>query len=104
MSMKKQNSVGWADRPEVRQAIRYALYGACGLLLLAELLVERHTVMPLEKLPAFYPLYGFLSLITVVSLAKGLRRLVGRPESYYASEEEEGERSDAGTKGGDDAA
>lgn len=102
MSMKKQNPVGWADRPEVRQAIRYALYGLCALLLLAELLVHRHTVMPLEKLPGFYPLYGFLSLITVVLLAKGLRRLVGRPEQYYAADEE-GRRADTDA-GGDDAA
>lgn len=89
MPMKKPSTVGWADRPHIRQRIRYALYGACALLLLAELVVHRHTVMPLEELPAFYPVYGFLSLITVVLLSKGLRRLVGRGEDYYARRDED---------------
>lgn len=89
MSIKNPDTVGWAERPEIRQRIRYALYAVCGVLVLAELVVHRHTVMPLEQLPAFYPLYGFLSLITVVLLSKGLRRLVGRSEDYYARREED---------------
>ncbi|HHX83175.1 MAG TPA: hypothetical protein GX696_09375 [Pseudomonadaceae bacterium] len=73
----------------MRQRIRYALYGVCALLLLAELVVNRHTVLPLEELPAFYPVYGFLSLITVVLLSKGLRRLVGRSEQYYEGRDDD---------------
>jgi len=104
MSMKKPDTVGWADRPEIRQRIRHALYGICGLLVLAELVVDRHTVMPLERLPAFYPVYGFLALITVVLLAKGLRRLVGRPEGYYGRAGDEHENGAADAEEGGDAA
>ena len=103
MSIKTPETLGWADRPHIRQRIRYALYAVCGLLLLAELVLHRHTVMPLEKLPAFYPLYGFLSLIAVVQLAKGLRHLVGRPESYYTPEESNAQDL-TGSRGEDDAA
>lgn len=94
MQMNKDSTPGWADRPEIRQRIRYGLYAVCVLLLLAELVVNRHTVMPLENLPAFYPLYGFLSLITVVLLSKGLRRLVGRSEEYYEERYDEGRNDD----------
>lgn len=78
---------GWAERPEVGQRIRYALYSICALLVLAELVVHRHTVMPLERVPAFYAIYGFISLVGVVLLAKLLRRIVSRSESYYSKDE-----------------
>ena len=97
--MTQKNTVGWADRPMIRQRIRYGLYAVCAVLLLAELVVHRHTVMPLEKLPAFYPLYGFLSLVVVVLLSKGLRRLIGRPEGYY--NREEGSEPDDNRRGDD---
>lgn len=77
------HSPGWADRPEIKQRIRYVLYAACILLVGADLIVHRHIVVPLEKVPAFYAIYGFVALVAVVMAAKGLRRLVGRPEDYY---------------------
>lgn len=81
------NRPGWAERPEVGQRIRYALYSICALLALAELVVHRHTVMPLERIPAFYAIYGFISLVGVVLLAKLLRRIVSRPENHYSKDE-----------------
>ena len=78
---------GWAERPEVAQRIRYVLYAVCAALALAELFVHRHTVMPLERIPAFYAIYGFISLVGVVLLAKLLRRAVSRPENYYSKDE-----------------
>jgi hypothetical protein len=74
---------GWADRPSVRRTIRIVLYILCGLLVLVDFFVHRHTVMSLEKFTAFYAVYGFAALVTVVLLAKGLRRLVRRSEDYY---------------------
>jgi hypothetical protein len=83
MNTSDQQTTGWADRPRNRQRIRNVLYVICGLLVVADFLVHRHTVMPLEKLPAFYTVYGFAALVTVVLLARLLRRLVGRSEDYY---------------------
>ncbi len=74
---------GWADKPRNRQRIRWALYAACALLAGADLLIHRHVEMAAEGLPAFYALYGFCALITVVLTANGLRRLVKRDEGYY---------------------
>lgn len=76
-------SVGWADRPEVRQRIRYVLFAVCALLFLADFVLHRHSVNAFEDLPAFYAIYGFIALIVTVQLSKGLRRLVGRQEDYY---------------------
>lgn len=83
MRNEHQGDSGWADNPGVKRRIRLVLYGVCAVLLLAELFVDRHPENALEALPEFYALYGLVSLIAAVLAAKGLRRLVGRNESYY---------------------
>lgn len=88
MQTHKNNPTGWADRPGIRQAIRYILYAICAVLVLTDFLVHRHIEVPVEKVPAFYALYGFAALVTVVLLAKGLRRLVGRGEDYYDKDDD----------------
>ncbi len=59
--------------------------------MLVDFIVHRHIVMPLERIPAYYAIYGFIALVTVVMLAKLLRKLVGREEDYY----EKGKDNDA---------
>lgn len=83
MQTPDDNQLGWADREETRQKIRYVIYAICGLLVIMDLVVERHLYLPVEEMPAFYAIYGFGALVAVVLLAKGLRRLVGRGEDYY---------------------
>ena len=80
--MSNDNS-GWADRPESRRLIRRVLYAACILLVIADFLVHRHISTDIERVPAFYALYGFAALVGVVMAAKGLRMLVKRDEGYY---------------------
>ena len=94
MHTSDQNKLGWAERPEIQQRIRYVIYAICGLLVIADLIVHRHTYLPVEEIPAFYAFYGFAALVGVVLLAKALRRVVGRDEAYYRGNE----------KGGDDHA
>lgn len=74
---------GWADKPGNQKLIRRVLYGACVLLVLADFIVHRHISTDVERVPAFYALYGFAALVGVVMAAKGLRRLVRRDEDYY---------------------
>lgn len=76
---------GWADSPRNKRLIRTALYAVCLVLLVADLLVHRHTYNSLEQVPLFYALYGFAALIFAVLVAKGLRALVKRDEDYYDS-------------------
>ena len=77
------NKPGWADRPEVQQRIRYALFIICAALVIADLIVTRYTYLEVEEILAFYAFYGFAALVGVVMLAKMLRQLVGRSEDYY---------------------
>lgn len=74
---------GWADKPRNRQLVRGAIYVACLLLVAAEFLVHRHISTPIERVPAFYAVYGFAALVGVVMAAKGLRLLIKRDEEYY---------------------
>jgi hypothetical protein len=74
---------GWADRPEIRRLIRRILYVACSLLVVADFVVSRYIYTAIERVPAFYALYGFVALVGVVIAAKGLRLLVRRDEEYY---------------------
>lgn len=58
------------------------------MLVIADLIVHRHTYLPVEELPAFYAFYGFAALVGVVVLAKSLRQLVGRSEDYYQQKDD----------------
>jgi hypothetical protein len=59
------------------------LYVVSAVLVALDLLVHRHTEHPWEHVVEFYPLYGFVGIVILVLAAKGLRRLVMRPEDYY---------------------
>lgn len=89
MNTSDKETTGWADRPQNRQRVRNVLYVICALLVVADFIIHRHAVMPLEKLPAFYTIYGFAALVTVVLLAKLLRKFVGRGENYYEKGEDD---------------
>jgi hypothetical protein len=74
------------DEPRQRSTgdlLSYLVYAVCGLLLLIELVYHRHAYLALERTYGFYAIMGFGSYLTVVFTAKGLRRLVRRPEDYY---------------------
>ncbi|MCI5107717.1 MAG: hypothetical protein MRY76_13465 [Pseudomonadales bacterium] len=94
MQTSGDNKPGWAENPVVHQRIRYGLFIICGLLVIVDLIVHRHTYLPVEELPAFYAFYGFGALVGVVVLAKTLRLYVGRNEDYY-QQDQHGEKDDA---------
>ncbi len=76
------------EKPENLRRLFGAFYVLCALLVaLGRLaprgLARRYLEHPWERLVDFYPLYGFLGISVLVIAAKGLRRLVMRPEDYY---------------------
>jgi len=65
------------------------------LLLLVDFVYHRHIYHPWEHLPAFYGVFGAVSIIVLVQAAKGLRKLVMRDEDYYeGGSEDMGMRED----------
>ena len=81
------------DRPRnVRRVLR-ALYGACVLVFLLDIVnlilrwtgghELRHAERSWEGFPGFYTIYGFVSCVLLVLVAKQLRRALMRGEDYY---------------------
>lgn len=71
------------DDPKNVQRLIYGFYGICVLLVVAVFIVHRHTSLDLEKIPAFYAIYGFSAYVLLVVLSNLLRKLVMRGENYY---------------------
>ncbi|HSG07582.1 MAG TPA: hypothetical protein VLA36_04475 [Longimicrobiales bacterium] len=74
------------DKKENADRLFRVLYAVSALLVIVDFFVHRHTEHPWEHVKAFYPLYGFVGIVLLVLVAKGLRRLVMRPEDYYGAE------------------
>jgi membrane protein YdbS with pleckstrin-like domain len=71
------------DKPEnVRRLLRI-LYMACALLLAADLFVHRHVDHDWESLWGFYAFFGFVACVSLVLIARQLRKLLKRREDYY---------------------
>ncbi|MGD9659665.1 MAG: hypothetical protein AB7U63_00190 [Porticoccaceae bacterium] len=71
------------DKPENVKKILYGLYTCCGLLLVLDVVINRHIYHPWENLWGFYPLYGFVGCVVLVLVAKWLRKILMRDEHYY---------------------
>lgn len=56
---------------------------ACAALFLQDFTFEKHGHFPIEEVPGFYGIYGFVMFTALIFLSAGLRRLVKRPEDYY---------------------
>lgn len=86
---QQDDKVYFFDRPEVIKWIIRSLYIVCTVLVVIDIFavlhlgVERHIVHPLEKIPAYYPIYGFVGCVILVVIAKEMRKFLMRKESYY---------------------
>jgi len=53
------------------------------LLIGIDFFFHRHVAHPWEKIFGFYGLYGFLACTLLVIIAKQIRKIIMRDESYY---------------------
>jgi hypothetical protein len=73
----------WLDeRANVERLVR-GFYAVCLLLLLLDLFVPKHGAFAVEHLFGFYAFFGLAACVTLVLVAKQLRRVLMRPEDYY---------------------
>ena len=77
------------DYPRNVKLVLLTLYLSCGLLLLLDFIVHRHTSHGWERLLGFYAIYGFVGCTAIVLGSKLLRTLVQRPENYYDDAEDD---------------
>ncbi len=77
-------NTGWLERPGNIRKLKVAFGIVLGLLAALDLLIHRHAYFPLEGMPGFYVIYGFVSCVVIVAFAKGLGKLLLiNKEGYY---------------------
>lgn len=93
---KKEND--FFDRPQVIKWILRIFYFCCVLLVIADFAVHRHIYTDIEKVPAFYALYGFIACVVLVLIANQMRKVLMRGEDYYekvsAADDSKGEANE----------
>jgi len=58
-------------------------YALCAGLLLLDLVYHRHATLGWEDHFGFYAIFGFVSCVVLVLVAKQLRKILMRGEDYY---------------------
>ncbi|MHC4941963.1 MAG: hypothetical protein ACYTG7_02985 [Planctomycetota bacterium] len=87
--MKKELKI--FDNPANVKRLLIFFYVVLALLIIIDVLFvdhgghgdDEHGLFPWEEVPAFFAVYGFVSYVTLIFVAKGLRLLVMRSEKYY---------------------
>ncbi len=74
-------------RPPVVNRIVYSLYAVCALSVLLDFAIHRHEQLGFAGSFGFYAWFGFVACVGLVLAAKGLRRILKRPEDYYGEDE-----------------
>ncbi|MDI6753494.1 MAG: hypothetical protein QME78_03770 [Thermodesulfobacteriota bacterium] len=71
------------DSPVNRRRVRWILFGVCLLLLVLDFFVPKHGEFYWKKAPNFFAGYGFISCVSLIFIAKLLRKILKRDEGYY---------------------
>ncbi len=71
------------DKPENVRRLLGTFFVSLGLLLVAELFIHKHPEFPWEGSFGFFASYGFVSCVSLIYIAKLLRKVVRRDEDYY---------------------
>ena len=74
---------GWFDKKSNLILFLRIFYASLVVLLVLDLFIEKHTVFGFDGAPSFSAVYGFISCVLLVLLAKVLRILIMRDEDYY---------------------
>ena len=81
----------WVDNPKNVMRVVYGLYIVCAALFLADFFYKKKSYLPIEDVPGFYAIYGFIMCALLVICAKAMRIFVKRDENYYAPKDVESE-------------
>jgi hypothetical protein len=79
--MKKELS--FFDKKENVQRFLKVFFASLVVLLIVDFFIPKHPHFPWEGAPEFYAVYGFVSCVALIFIAKVLRFIVRRDEDYY---------------------
>jgi membrane protein YdbS with pleckstrin-like domain len=71
------------DKPENVRRLLICFYISLVLLVAAEFFIHKHPGFPWESSLGFFAVYGFVSNVLLIFIAKLLRLIVLRKEKYY---------------------
>ncbi len=71
------------DKPENVRRLRTGFFIALVLVLLGEGMVDMHAEFHVAHFFGFYAVYGFISYVSLIFIAKILRKFIMRKEDYY---------------------
>lgn len=71
------------DNPRNIKRLLGVFFTLCAVLLLLDVVHHRHMIHAWEHLWGFYGIFGFMACVALVLIAKGLRKVLMRPEDYY---------------------
>jgi hypothetical protein len=89
MNQPADKGKGWIEQPKNIDRIVYTLYAVCAVVFALDLVVERNEYLGFANWFGFYAWYGFVACVGLVIAAKGLRRILMRPEDYYERKKEQ---------------
>ncbi len=73
----------WLDEAGNVKKVLWALYAVSGLLIAIDLIFHKHAELGFDDAFGFYGIYGFVSCVLLVLIAKELRKFLSRGEDYY---------------------
>jgi hypothetical protein len=73
----------WLDHPQNVDRLVRGFYVSCGGVLLLDVFVPRHGPFAFEHTWGFHAGFGLVACVTLVLVAKQLRKVLMRPEDYY---------------------
>ncbi|MCP4020398.1 MAG: hypothetical protein GY729_01030 [Desulfobacteraceae bacterium] len=79
--MKKELTI--FDNPQNVKRLRFGFFIALAVVLVAELFVDMHGEFEVDHFFGFYAVYGFISYVLLIFVAKLLRKIIMRKEDYY---------------------
>jgi hypothetical protein len=79
--MKKE--FDFFDKPKNIKMMRRIFYTTLVVLVALDLFISKHPEFPMEKIPGFYALYGFIACVLIVAVSKTLGLLLKKKGDYY---------------------
>lgn len=83
LSYSKKHTLTFFDNPKTVSRFLVCFYISLLLLLGYDFFVHKHDDISLGNAPEFYAVYGFVSCVMLIFIAKVLRLLIKRDEDYY---------------------
>lgn len=81
---KQPKEWSWFDHPQNIRRLRLGFYLVLVLLVLPDFFIHKHTLFsPVEGVPGFYALFGFIACVAIILISKVLGFVLKRPEDYY---------------------